>query len=313
MKENEINLVPLYMFGSLSSLEAILDTWTLKISLARDVNDPTENIPQLSNDQNLFAYWESFKDKLTPYFCFSRDGFSPQMWTNYADASRGFCLKFLFPLVRCKEKVPPKKGEKDKRIAYQLLPMVKKNLNLNQTDLPHWENIYYTEDRPIVDLSENDEEIKRSIDCMLFYKGKDWSYEEEVRCLCSPEMAVAANRNCITYSWPLRFLKSIYLGSEADCSVQYIKTKLNMNTNRTAQISENWLMEMNLIDEIEVEKMGYDMERYLFVPSSDVETLLISEKRGVKKSAGESPKNDSMLITYTEIDFLPKERTVKES
>jgi hypothetical protein len=70
----------------------------IKIARIADLNDPFELLAaNLGGDKPLrkrIREWRKDLNKTTGLLCFSRDWYSPVLWSHYADKHRGICLGF---------------------------------------------------------------------------------------------------------------------------------------------------------------------------------------------------------------------------
>lgn len=217
-------LKALYMYVREEALEVILSNWNLKISVTKAVNDPMENLPQF--DKNKQSKAINFQENGIPYFCFSEDITNPQLWGQYAQEGRGACLAFLFPLRPTHPKYgSSEKGENASRAWTWSSDRKSFPIPILDDETVHWETLHYTNTRA---TAENDKK-----EC-IFTKGKDWSYEKEIRCCCSQLFADEATNNNLLYDWPMQFLAGVILGPESKYTEAYIQRKLNAGLGRDA-------------------------------------------------------------------------------
>lgn len=195
----------LYMYATCASFESILETKTLKISLTRDVNDPMENFLQTGHKNARVFQAERIRSELPPYFCFSKSITNPQLWGQYAEKNRGVCLAFVFPIFH----------ETSESGIYSVLD---KYAVTNMV----WGDVIYAENRVrLTDGKDNDATL-------IFTKGKDWEYEEEVRCVCPYDLATSCENGKLFYSWPLDYLAGVIMGADCKYTKGYVLKKLEL-------------------------------------------------------------------------------------
>ena len=171
------------------------DTIIKKISSLNDeLNVAIESAKTKFEDETLPKITESReKARIT---CFSKRNDSILMWSHYANSHSGVCFEF-------------------------------------EEDRPFFKDVIYSEERPKIDLYKamsrilgydyvnekityQDKVLIESILTPFFVKSKEWSYEEEVRCLLSDE---ELNTEGFEYRDGKEFLKmkisKIYIGTKA--------------------------------------------------------------------------------------------------
>lgn len=222
-------LKALYMYVNEEGLELILTNGMLKASVTASVNDPMENLPAVTDSTHQTKAF-SVQDGGKPYFCFSESMSNPQLWGQYAQEGRGACLVFLFPLQQRSSKYN-KADNAPRAWKWAMDPKARKKTVANKVP-NYWQALDYKEER--VCLSEKSD----TTEC-IFSKGKDWSYEQEVRCCCDQMEADEAKANNLLYKWPLQFLAGVILGRQTKYSVAYVQRKLNGKTERKEKSEES--------------------------------------------------------------------------
>lgn len=253
------HLKALYMYVREEALEIILSNWNLKISVTKAVNDPMENLPQFDKDRQSKA--KNFQENGIPYFCFSEDITNPQLWGQYAQEGRGACLAFLFPLRPTHTKYGnPEIGETSGRAWTWSCDRKSFPIPILDDETVHWEALHYTDTRATV---ANDKKA------CIFTKGKDWSYEKEVRCCCSQLFADEATNNNMLYDWPMQFLAGVILGPETKYTEAYIQRKLSARlggetegTTGTTHREARWLRDNGILPWPLVGKARFHKTKY---------------------------------------------------
>lgn len=198
----------LYMYATSDGFENILKSKALKISLTRDVNDPMENLAQTGNKHMRIFQAERIRSELPPYFCFSKTITNPQLWGLYAEKNKGVCLAFLFPIAH--------------NISEQNFYDVGEDCADSDMKNTKWGDVIYDEKRVIF---ENDS----ATNSLIFTKGKDWEYEQEVRCVCHYDAASECKDGKLFYKWPLKYLAGVVLGAECKYTKGYVLQKLELS------------------------------------------------------------------------------------
>lgn len=203
------------MYASWRSFEQIISSKKLKISLTRDVNDPMENLVKTGKNNKRVFQAERIRSDLPPYFCFSKSVTHPLLWGHYGDVNRGVCLAFLFPIRKYNETSN----------LYEKYVLSEENTSAPQPWAAfadaEWGDVIYTSERVSGD-NKNYSDNK-----LIYTKSTEWSYEEEVRCVCSYSSATECKDGKLYYGWPLQFLAGVVLGADCSYTKGYIEQKLN--------------------------------------------------------------------------------------
>jgi hypothetical protein len=161
----------------------------MKIARVADLNDPFELLAaNLGGNKQLrkaMRDWRNELNKTTGLLCFSRDWYSPVLWSHYADKHRGICLGF----------------------------------ELNDK---HAEPVDYVEERLIMrgDRLAFDESVVRKL---LKTKYVHWSYEREVRVFVRLDPATAERGLYFSeFSNDLR-LTEVIMGPLCEISIERVR------------------------------------------------------------------------------------------
>ena len=164
-----------------------------KPELKIDLNQISEKFKKTINEK-----LDAIKDTAL-ISCFSKRNDSILMWSHYADSHRGACLEFEEP-----------EQEEFGEVKYtNKRPMIKM-YNLFSTYIAY----------DFIGKTIETEEFKYAKDLIkpFFVKSKEWSYEEEIRCIFSTK---DYRKNKISYDGENFFvnvgkIKKIYIGSKAN-------------------------------------------------------------------------------------------------
>lgn len=150
--------------------------------------------------------------------CFSKRYDSILMWSHYGDKHKGICIEFDRP---DKDFLDVKYSKK--RCKFDLEDTTRRVLG-------------YMLSNEEVDV--NDKGLIRCISKPFIVKSLDWKYEEEVRCILSP------NRECVStleelslYKIPTNISK-IYIGCKVDKTSEEYKNLITLANNKNVMILE---------------------------------------------------------------------------
>lgn len=132
----------------------ILRNHSLFATSPREFNDPFDCIVKLEmSDQRREKEIQSRVNQHAGVVSFSENKDHILMWAHYANKHLGVCLEF----------------------------------DLNRwKDMPvHWDKIDYLMKRPLLTLSQDEQDSVGILRKMAFAKHKDWKYEKEWRIICS--------------------------------------------------------------------------------------------------------------------------------
>ncbi|MDD4156265.1 MAG: DUF2971 domain-containing protein [Candidatus Cloacimonetes bacterium] len=150
--------------------------------------------------------------------CFSKRYDSILMWSHYGDKHKGICIEFDRP-------------EKD-------FLDVKYSKNRCKFDLGDTTRrvLGYMLSNEEVDV--NDKGLIRCISKPFIVKSLDWKYEEEVRCILSPNSeGVSTLEELSLYKMPTNISK-IYMGCKVDNNSEEYKKLISLANSKNVAISE---------------------------------------------------------------------------
>lgn len=150
--------------------------------------------------------------------CFSKRYDSILMWSHYGDKHKGICIEFDRP---DKDFLDVKYSTK--RCKFDLEDTTRRVLG-------------YMLSNEEVDV--NDKGLIRCISEPFIIKSLDWRYEEEVRCIISPNSeGVFTLEELSLYKMPTKISK-IYIGCKVDKTSEEYKNLITLANNKNVMISE---------------------------------------------------------------------------
>ena len=150
--------------------------------------------------------------------CFSKRYDSILMWSHYGDKHKGICIEF----DRLEKDFLDVKYSK-KRCKFDLEDTTRRVLG-------------YMLSNEEVDV--NDKGLIRCISKPFIVKSLDWKYEEEVRCILSPNSEdVFTLEELSLYKMPTNISK-IYIGCKVDKTSEEYKNLITLANNKNVMISE---------------------------------------------------------------------------
>jgi len=150
--------------------------------------------------------------------CFSKRYDSILMWSHYGDKHKGICIEFDRP-------------EKD----FMDVKYSKKRCKSDLEDTTR-RVLGYMLSNEEVDV--NDKGLIRCISKPFIVKSLDWKYEEEVRCILSPNSeGVSTLEELSLYKMPTNISK-IYIGCKVDKTSEEYKNLITLANNKNIMISE---------------------------------------------------------------------------
>lgn len=150
--------------------------------------------------------------------CFSKRYDSILMWSHYGDKHKGICIEFDRP---DKDFLDVKYSTK--RCKFDLEDTTRRVLG-------------YMLSNEEVDV--NDKGLIRCISEPFIIKSLDWRYEEEVRCIVSPNSeGVFTLEELSLYKMPTKISK-IYIGCKVDKTSEEYKNLITLANNKNVMISE---------------------------------------------------------------------------
>ncbi len=150
--------------------------------------------------------------------CFSKRYDSILMWSHYGDKHKGICIEFDRPE---KDFLDVKYSKK--RCKFDLEDTTRRVLG-------------YMLSNEEVDV--NDKGLIRCISKPFIVKSLDWKYEEEVRCILSPNSeGVSTLEELSLYKMPTNISK-IYIGCKVDKTLEEYKNLITLANNKNVMISE---------------------------------------------------------------------------
>jgi hypothetical protein len=174
----------------------VISNQCLKLSLINDLNDPFELIAADLPDFESRREARKFKDHMAGKFgilCFSKKWNNPLLWSHYANRHKGVALEFII------------KDEKALPVKYRK----------NRFGINFKEKVY---------LKQSVSRVE--VEGLWLTKFDSWSYEEEVRVICS--QADCIRRHNLLFH-PLNdeiSLKGVILGPLCEFKVEDLKEKL---------------------------------------------------------------------------------------
>lgn len=148
--------------------------------------------------------------------CFSKRYDSILMWSHYGDKHKGICVEFDRP---DKDFLDVKYSKK--RCKFDLEDTTRRVLG-------------YMLSNEEVDV--NDKELIRCISKPFIVKSLDWQYEEEIRCILSPNSeGVIVGDELNLYTMPTRITK-IYIGCKVDTKSNEYEKLLRIANERNIEI-----------------------------------------------------------------------------
>lgn len=150
--------------------------------------------------------------------CFSKRYDSILMWSHYGDKHKGICIEFDRP---DKDFLDVKYSKK--RCKFDLEDTTRRVLG-------------YMLSNEEVDV--NDKGLIRCISKPFIVKSLDWKYEEEVRCILSPNSeCVSTLEELSLYKIPTNISK-IYIGCKVDKTSEEYKNLITLANNKNVMILE---------------------------------------------------------------------------
>lgn len=150
--------------------------------------------------------------------CFSKRYDSILMWSHYGDKHKGICIEFDRP-------------ERD----FMDVKYSKKRCKFDLEDTTR-RVLGYMLSNEEVDV--NDKGLIRCISKPFIVKSLDWKYEEEVRCILSPNSeGVSTLEELSLYKMPTNISK-IYIGCKVDKTSEEFKNLITLANNKNIMISE---------------------------------------------------------------------------
>lgn len=150
--------------------------------------------------------------------CFSKRYDSILMWSHYGDKHKGICIEFDRP---DKDFLDVKYSKK--RYKFDLEDTTRRVLG-------------YMLSNEEVDV--NDKGLIRCISKPFIVKSLDWKYEEEVRCILSPNSeCVSTLEELSLYKIPTNISK-IYIGCKVDKTSEEYKNLITLANNKNVMILE---------------------------------------------------------------------------
>lgn len=150
--------------------------------------------------------------------CFSKRYDSILMWSHYGDKHKGICIEFDRPE---KDFLDVKYSKK--RCKFDLEDTTRRVLG-------------YMLSNEEVDV--NDKGLIRCISKPFIVKSLDWKYEEEVRCILSPNSeGVSTLEELSLYKMPTNISK-IYIGCKVDKTSEEYKNLITLANNKNVVILE---------------------------------------------------------------------------
>lgn len=150
--------------------------------------------------------------------CFSKRYDSILMWSHYGDKHKGICIEFDRPdkdFLDVKYSI--------KRCKFDLEDTTRRVLG-------------YMLSNEEVDV--NDKGLIRCISKPFIVKSLDWQYEEEIRCILSPNSeGVSTLEELSLYKMPTNISK-IYIGCKVDKTSEEYKNLITLSNNKNVMISE---------------------------------------------------------------------------
>lgn len=150
--------------------------------------------------------------------CFSKRYDSILMWSHYGDKHKGICIEFDRPdkdFLDVKYSI--------KRCKFDLEDTTRRVLG-------------YMLSNEEVDV--NDKGLIRCISKPFIVKSLDWQYEEEIRCILSPNSeGVSTLEELSLYKMPTNISK-IYIGCKVDKTSEEYKNLITLANNKNIMISE---------------------------------------------------------------------------
>ncbi len=150
--------------------------------------------------------------------CFSKRYDSILMWSHYGDKHKGICIEFDRPdkdFLDIKYSI--------KRCKFDLEDTTRRVLG-------------YMLSNEEVDV--NDKGLIRCISKPFIVKSLDWQYEEEIRCILSPNSeGVSTLEELSLYRMPTNISK-IYIGCKVDKTSEEYKNLITLANNKNIMISE---------------------------------------------------------------------------
>lgn len=252
----------LYKFISLASFEKNISEWALKASLAHDVNDPLENIPQGKGGN---------EDKgicIPPFFSFSRQMSVPAMWGHYADNAKGICMAFLFPVVSedfkewPSETSAPTTRLSGAKIDIQCLHPADKSqllLHKNTVLLP----MMYSDTRARAYSPRDNGRLRdEKTESIMRIKALCWRYEQEIRLLCDVRLANKCINDNLLFSWPMQFFIGAITGPKCHIPVEVLKQKICLAYKQNSDSAPNYYFRNKLLNDWLVYKSDFHPKEF---------------------------------------------------
>lgn len=215
--------IRLYHFMPAKYLYDMLAKDEVKIAIPEECNDPLEFMPAGEMEEGDFSRSQG------GFISFSAKFSSSLMWAHYADAHRGVCLEFTFPLndgpsnlSHWKERSQELLGFEDRcailRLPKLFLQQYEQVDALPEKYVAYLVEVAYQRDRPLRDtFAGGVGGFDGGVDDLYlspeFYtKSEEWAYEEEWRLMVNPVRAMSTHDGCFYVKGLTPYISKIILG-----------------------------------------------------------------------------------------------------
>lgn len=256
IEEDGKRFIRLYHFMPAKYLYDMLAKDEVKIAIPEECNDPLEFMPAGDASEGDYSRPPG------AFVSFSTKCSSSLMWAHYADAHKGVCLEFTFPLcgglahLSRWDKINFENKELDKRYCLLEIPEKYKQQYEKIDVAPvqyvaYMIEVDYQEMRPAHDnmgvaMGRIDDVVDNlSIPAEYYTKSSEWSYEEEWRLMVYPGHAMSSHDGFFFIRGLTPYISKIILGKRfpqsKDLAWWHILHSLSKNNERQSIIeSLSW-------------------------------------------------------------------------
>lgn len=211
--------IRLYYFMPAEHFIDVLQNDEIKVSIPERCNDPLEFMP--AGEHNMIQGWR----EAGGFISFSSRYDSSLMWAHYADAHRGVCLQFDFPVKQTGKMNHQINKEENNHFAVIDVDDAEQYSVIN-TVLPFHKphavvvEIRYAKSRPPYEVCGfsggfiNGEIQDVSLPRYLYTKSREWAYEKEWRLIVSPFNAKGFRNNDFFVRGLTKYLTGVTMGTK---------------------------------------------------------------------------------------------------